>query len=245
MTRKKTDGRRFLKKKVLFLIFIFSLFLFFFLFLLFSPYPALTEFKARPLSTRIYDAEGKILQITALENGVRREFLPLEEIPPFVQKAFIEAEDRHFYSHHGLDFAAIARAAFQNASEGRTVSGASTITMQLARIIKPNQKRNLLVKITEAFDALRLEARLPKSEILELYLNNLPFGFNTEGVASAGRTFFSKEIKDLNELEAACLAVIPRRPSLYNPLTNPENCAKAAFELLQNEENTGFTIEEL
>ncbi|WP_296325474.1 penicillin-binding protein 1C [Treponema sp. UBA3813] len=245
MTRINADGRRFLKKKVLFLIFIFSLFLFFFLFLRFSPYPALTEFKARPISTRIYDAEGKFLQITALENGVRREFLPLEEIPPFVQKTFIEAEDRHFYSHHGLDFAAIARAAFQNASEGRTVSGASTITMQLARIIKPNQKRNLLVKITEALDALRLEARLSKSEILELYLNNLPFGFNTEGVASAGRTFFSKEIKDLNELEAACLAVIPRRPSLYNPLTNPENCAKAAFELLQNEENTGLTIEEL
>ena len=217
------------------------LFLLFFLFLRFSPYPALTSLKNRNVSTRIYDAGGKILQILPLENGLRREFVPLEEIPSFIQEIFIESEDKKFYAHHGIDFAAITRAFFQNASQGRTVSGASTITMQLARIISPSQKRNILVKIRESIDALRLEARLSKKEILELYLNNLPFGFNTEGVASAARNFFSKEIKNLNEVESACLAVIVRRPSLYNPLTNPENCARAAFELMQD---SGHSLEE-
>ena len=221
-----------IKKKALLAIIL--LILAFFLALRFSPYPALSEFKTRPISTRILDADGKIIQITALENGIRREFIPLAEIPPFVQEIFIEAEDRHFYSHHGLDFAAILRAIFQNASEGRTVSGASTITMQLARIISPHQKRNIFVKTLEAFDALRLESRLSKPEILELYLNSIPFGFNTEGVASAARAFFGIEIKSLTEKQAACLAVIPRRPAIYNPLSNPENCSKAAAELFSS-----------
>ena len=240
--RNASGGSPILSPKIFGLILAFFLIvLIFFLTLRFSPYPALADFKNRSVSTRIYDSQGKLIQITALEDGVRREFLPLSEIPPFAQECFIEAEDRHFYSHHGIDFAAIARAAFQNVSEARTVSGASTITMQLARIIRPNPKRTLFVKTREAFDALCLETRLSKSEILELYLNSVPFGFNTEGIASAARYFFSKEVKDLSETQAACLAVIPRRPSLYNPLTNPENCAKAAFELLQNQANKART----
>ena len=217
----------------------------FFLFLRFSPYTALADFKNRPVSTRIYDANGELIQIFALENGVRREKVPLSEIPLFVQELFIESEDRHFYAHHGIDFAAILRAAVQNVSEVRTVSGASTITMQLARIIRPNQNRNLLVKIREALDALRLEARLSKQEILELYLNTVPFGFNTEGIASAARYFFSKDTQSLTKAEAACLAVIPRRPNLYNPLTNPENCAKAAAELCKDESFSKEDLEKL
>ena len=220
-----------LKKFFLILGLIFTLFSVFFLTLRFSPYPALSDFKNRRISTRIFDSQGKLIQIVPCENGIRREFLPLEKIPAFVQSIFIEAEDKKFYSHHGIDFAAILRATFQNASEGRTVSGASTITMQLARIINPHRSRNIFVKVVESFDALRLEARFSKKEILELYLNSVPFGFNTEGVASAARTFFGRELEQISEGQAACLAVIPRRPSLYNPLSEPENCAKAASEL--------------
>ena len=218
------------KRFILPLIFLtFTVFLF--LFLRFSPYSALSDFKNRRISTRIFDSQGKLIQIVPCENGIRREFLPLEKIPAFVQSIFIEAEDKKFYSHHGIDFAAILRATFQNASEGRTVSGASTITMQLARIINPHRSRNIFVKVVESFDALRLEARFSKKEILELYLNSVPFGFNTEGVASAARTFFGRELEQISEGQTACLAVIPRRPSLYNPLSEPENCAKAASEL--------------
>ncbi|MBQ6781830.1 MAG: penicillin-binding protein 1C [Treponema sp.] len=205
--------------------------LIFFLLLRFLPYPALNAFQSRPISTRIYDFRGNLLQIIPQENGVRREWIPLDEIPSFVKHIFLGAEDRRFYQHHGIDIGAILRASFQNASEMRTVSGASTITMQLARIIRPNANRTIFVKLCEAFNALRLEMRLSKAEILELYLNNVPFGFNAEGVASAARTFFALSIEELTEPQATCLAVIPRRPALYNPLSNPELCAKAAYDL--------------
>ncbi len=212
-----TDKHKFFKKSALVLSAILILLAFFLLAVKFSPYKNLRDFRNRQISTRIYDAQGKLIQITAVENGIRREFFPLSEIPPLVQEAFIQSEDKKFYTHYGIDFAAILRAFFQNAREGRTVSGASTITMQLARIIKPNTNRTVLVKISEAFDALRLESRLSKSEILELYLNSVPFGFNTEGIASAARTFFSKTVDELTEEESLCLAVSVRRPSLYNP----------------------------
>lgn len=201
----------------------------FLLILRFSPYPALREFRKHPVSTRIFDCRGNLIQIHALENGVRREFVPLDEIPGFVTQAFIDGEDRHFYSHHGIDFAAIVRAAFQNTKELRTVSGASTITMQLARMIRPNKNRTILVKMREAFDALRLEARLSKKEILEAYLNNVPFGFNADGVASAVRTFFSKNLSELTEDEARCLSVSVRRPALYNPFEVSETARAFSY----------------
>ena len=223
-------------KKRIFLFFcgLAALCLSFLLVLRFSPYAALDAFLKRPVSTRIFDRQGKLIQIIALENGVRREWLPLEEIPPLARLAFLQAEDRRFFQHHGVDAGAIFRAAFQNASEGRTVSGASTVSMQLARIIRPATKRNLLLKTREACDALRLEMRLSKQQILELYLNNLPFGFNTEGLPSAARTFFGRSLDRLTPEEIFCLSVIPRRPALYNPLTQPEYCAKAACEVYKS-----------
>ena len=210
----------------------------FLLVLRFSPYPALRAFLARPVSSRIYDAHGTLLQVTAVADGVRREFVPLAQIPLSVRRAFIAAEDRRFYEHHGIDWGAVARAAAQNIGAGRTVSGASTMTMQLARIMRPARRRTVLGKVREAFDALRLEARLGKDEILELYLNNVPFGFNTEGVASAARTFFAVPLDELDEVRAACLAVIPRRPARYSPLADPEACARAAFELCSDDNLT-------
>ncbi|WP_294427768.1 transglycosylase domain-containing protein [uncultured Treponema sp.] len=205
------------KNKFLYIIPIFLLITaIFFLLIRFSPYPELSEFKSRPVSTRVFDNQGKLIQIIALKDGLHREFTPLEDIPLFVQDSFIKAEDRHFYSHHGIDFSSVLRAIFQNVREFRTVSGASTITMQLARIIRPSQKRTIFAKIRETFDAFRLEARLSKKEILEAYLNNVPFGFNTEGVSSAARYFFSKELAALTEEEAKTLSQIPRRPSLYS-----------------------------
>ncbi len=208
-----------------------------FLVLRFSPYSALSEFLKRPVSSRIHDCNGRLVQILALKDGMQRESLDFEQIPDEVKKAFLSAEDSHFYIHPGVDLLSIFRAVRQNTSEGRIVSGASTITMQLARLISPKAKRNLSAKIAEAVNAVRLEARLSKKEILNLYLNNLPFGFNTEGVASAARVFFGKSISSLSLPEIYCLAVIPRRPSLYNPRLsskNRENCVKAAFSLYQS-----------
>lgn len=209
------------------------------IFICFSPYPELNDFFSLPKSTRIYDCNNELIQVLSLENGLRREFVPLEKMPSEVCEIFIRAEDKNFYAHFGIDLLSVCRAAFQNIKSGRTVSGASTITMQLARMIKKTKRRNIFAKCSEAIDALRLEARLTKNEILELYLNHLPFGFNTEGVASAARFFFGKEISLLSQAELCCLAVVPRKPLLYNPFINPDKCAAAAVRI------AGLPYEEL
>ncbi|MCL2791977.1 MAG: transglycosylase domain-containing protein [Spirochaetaceae bacterium] len=210
------------------------------LILRFSPYPELEAFMARPNSVRYLDRNGILLQVTPLADGLRRE-IP-EHIPGQVKEVFIFAEDRRFYRHFGVDALAFSRALFQNLTQRMVVSGASTITMQLARLISieatpANTSRRggeLRRKIGEAVNAMRLETRLSKDEILELYLNSVPFGFNTEGVASASRTFFASELSMLSPAQIFCLAVIPRRPSLYNPLENPGACVSAAAELHAN-----------
>ncbi|GHT63888.1 penicillin-binding protein 1A [Spirochaetia bacterium] len=207
------------------------------LILRFSPYPELAAFRARPYSVRYYDRGGALVQIPPVADGegLRREYRSLEEIPAELRAVFIYAEDRRFYRHPGIDLIAIIRAVFQNTAGGRRVSGASTITMQLARLIAAQQSNNsnsaLGRKINEALNALRLETRLSKNGILELYLNSLPFGFQTEGVASAAKTFFAADISMLSPAQIFCLAVIPRRPGLYNPLDNPSACIAAAAEL--------------
>ena len=199
----------------------------------YSPYPQLNQFLSRPNSIRYYDRNGYLLQITPLEQGLRRE--RLGEIPKYVKDIFVFSEDRRFFTHSGVDSLSLFRALFQNTAQGRRVSGASTITMQLARLIADNSSpvkdQSFFQKIKEAVNAFRLEARFSKDEILELYLNSLPFGYNTEGTASAAKTFFASELSALSPSQVFVLAVIPRRPSLYNPVENPDLCIAAAAEL--------------
>ena len=197
-----------------------------------APYPELDAFLERPFSTRVYDRNGILLQIVPLEDGIRRERVPFDELEAGgIAKVFIEAEDERFYYHLGVDPVSIVRAMFQNLAAGRPVSGASTITMQLARMIAAGSGGGLSRKIAEAVNALRLETRFTKKEILEMYLNSTPFGFQTEGLASAARNFFSAEVDMLTPAQIFCLAVIPRRPALYNPIQNPAECGNAAASL--------------
>lgn len=236
------------KKKIvgIVLISIISAVLLIFLLLRFLPYKDLKNFcNERKYSTRIYDCNYNLIQILPLDDGLRREYTPLDKIPENIQQAFITTEDRHFYKHFGVDFSAIFRALFQNASSRETVSGASTITMQLAKIITPRKKRNIGTKIVEAINAFRIELRLSKKEILELYLNNVPFGFNTEGVSSAARTFYSKSLEELTENQIYTLAVVPRSPADYNPLTNPGNCAERAANIFNKEKSDLLKTAEL
>jgi penicillin-binding protein 1C len=199
----------------------------------FSPYPELRNFLARPYSVRYYDRNSILLQITPLADGLRREYA--RDISPEVKDVFVFAEDRRFYRHPGVDGIALFRALYQNITGGRRVSGASTITMQLARLISASEGqpdgRALARKTGEAINALRIEARLSKDQILNLYLNSLPFGFGAEGIASAARAFYAGELSALSPAQIFCLAVIPRRPGLYNPLQHPGNCLDAALEL--------------
>ena len=198
------------------------------------PFPKLDAFRKRDWSTRIYDRRGTLVQVLALEGGVRREFTPLSAMPQQAIDIFLAAEDKRFFSHCGLDFSAVVRAALQNIRNAQRVSGASTVTMQLARLVVPAKKRTLAAKLNEARNALRIERRLSKNEILELYLNTLPFGFQTEGITSAAKTFFAAPLEDLSIEQLCCLAVIPRRPSGNNPLEHPKVCAERACELYRS-----------
>ena len=202
--------------------------------LFFLPFPKLNAFRKRDWSTRIYDRRGTLVQVLALEGGVRREFTPLSAMPQQAIDIFLAAEDKRFFSHCGLDFSAVVRAALQNIRNAQRVSGASTVTMQLARIVVPAKKRTLAAKLNEAWNALRIERRLSKNEILELYLNTLPFGFQTEGITSAAKTFFAAPLEELSIEQLCCLAVIPRRPSGNNPLEHPQVCAERASELYRS-----------
>ena len=187
--------------------------------LLLLPYPTLDSFMQRQNSTRFYDRNNVLLSVMPLEEGLRREYYPLDEIPMALQKDFIEAEDKNFYHHLGVDFISIARAVIQNKKAGRVVSGASTITMQLVRLVYPRGKNSvtLRVKFVEMLHAFHIEAKLSKKKILELYLNNVPFGYQIEGVGSASRSFYRVEPAALSEEQMKTLAQIPRRPAEYAP----------------------------
>ncbi len=221
-------------------------------YLYFSPLPNLEEFLEREYSVDFFDRNGNLLQATSLSSGLRREFVPSEKIPSEIKKAFVKAEDRRFYLHKGADFFSMGRALAQNIKNRKTVSGASTITMQLSRMINPGGSRNIYGKIRETLYAFRLEKRLSKDKILELYLNNIPFGNNTEGIRSASRYYFSKDLANLSKEEIMLLSVIPRRPKTYSPKTNPENASQKAaavfncpeeklLEAAENSRNADFS----
>ncbi|MCL2761858.1 MAG: penicillin-binding protein 1C [Treponema sp.] len=211
-------------------IIVFACFLLLYGVLRFTPYPALATYQNRSYGFAVLDRNGRLLRVFPAEDGVKREWVPIEDIPAGVVRVFIRAEDSRFYWHPGVDPIAIAAAGLRNLRARRTVSGASTITMQLARLIRPRE-RGLQGKLLEAFDALRLEARLSKKQILELWINGIPFGSNIEGLPAASRARFGMEPASLDDARAVLLAVIPRRPGLYDPAINPEATATAALAL--------------
>lgn len=198
-----------------------------------SPYPSLNKFIKQSWSTRFYDSSGALIQVIPLENGIRKEFTAFEEIPEVCKNLFLLSEDKDFYKHNGVDFSAIVRASFQNTTNKRTVSGASTIDMQLVRIISKtfSRERNLGDKLIEVFNSVRIESRLSKDKIFELYLNTVPFGFGVEGITSACRRFYNTTPQKMNIAQWCSLAVIPRRPASNNPLNFPQNNAELAFQL--------------
>ncbi len=153
-------------------------------------------------------------------------YLPLSEIPPFLQHAVVAIEDERFYSHFGIDLIGISRALYRNIRAGRIVEGGSTLTQQLAKNLFFTPRRALTRKILEAFAALSLEFRLSKEKILEMYLNEVYLGqegsIALHGGASATRSFYGKELKELTLGEAATLAGIIQAPSAYSPRFHPD-----------------------
>ncbi|HTN84493.1 MAG TPA: transglycosylase domain-containing protein, partial [Sorangium sp.] len=178
--------------------------------------PELRATEEHAVSTVLYDRHGTVLRELRAGDGARARWLPLAEAGDRIQRALLAAEDRRFSLHPGVDPVAIARALGQLAAERRVVSGASTITQQLARTLVP-RPRTVRGKLGEMALALRIEASLSKREILEQYLNRVAFGPGLRGVEAASRFYFDKPTADLSLAEAAALASMPRGPALYDP----------------------------
>jgi penicillin-binding protein 1C len=169
--------------------------------------------EARKVSTTIVDRNGKLLRAYAMADGRWR--LPVDakkDVDPTYLKLLLAYEDQRFYSHGGVDPLAVARAAFQLATRGHIVSGGSTITMQLARLMEPRRERSLYAKLRQIVRAIELERRLNKDQILNLYLALAPYGGNLEGIRAASIAYFGKEPKRLSLAEAALLVALPQSP---------------------------------
>lgn len=151
----------------------------------------------------------------------RRLVVPYEQIPPSLVKAFLAAEDSHFFEHGGINFLAILRAFAANLRAGRTVQGGSTITQQVAKSLLLSSEKTYIRKIKEVMLAYRMESHLTKDQIIYLYLNQIYFGQGAYGVAMASETYFRKQLKDLTVPEMALLAGLPQAPSRYTPVKNP------------------------
>ncbi len=189
------------------------------------------------LITRVFDRNGKFLAEFARE---RRILVPLSQVPEVMQQALISIEDSSFYSHRGLDILGIARAAWINFRAGGVVQGGSTITQQLAKRLFLTHERTLPRKIKEALLSLELERVLTKNRILELYLNQVYFGSGAYGIESAARTYFNKSASALTLPEAALLAGLPKAPSKFSPLRNPDLARQRRNTVLERMAQNGF-----
>ena len=197
----------------------------------------LAQYAPKTIS-RVYSSEGKLIDEFAQE---RRIFVPIDEIPPLVKQAFISAEDKNFYYHHGFDPRGMLGAMAQAiASRGESVRGASTITQQVMKNFLLSSDRSVERKIKELILATRLEQSLSKDQILELYLNEIFLGQNSFGVAAAAQTYFNKPLSDLTPHEAATLAAMPQAPGRYHPVRARERVTERRNYVLREMWQNGY-----
>ncbi len=191
---------------------------------LFFPFPL--EALHRPPAAVVTDRSGEPLRFFLPADQRWRFPVRLDELPPELPRALVASEDRRFFRHGGVDTRAVLRAAWANLRAGAVVSGASTIPMQIARMAEPGP-RTLPRKLRESFRALQLERRFAKRELLEIYLNLLPYGGNVEGVGTAAWFYFGKAPDRLSLGEIALLTAIPRSPTRYDPARGPASARVA------------------
>ena len=177
------------------------------------------DYKPR-MATTIYDKNNNVVDVLEAES---RDAVKLEDVSPYVKEAFLAIEDKKFYSHHGLHFKGIIRAALTNFLKGKATQGGSSITQQLAKNAFLTPERTFSRKVKEAILTYQIERTYTKDEILERYLNEIYFGSGSYGIKNAADQYFRKDPKDLNIAEAALLAGIPNRPTKYDPNRSLEN----------------------
>jgi penicillin-binding protein 1A len=193
------------------------------------------------LTTRIYDVKGKIIGELFTE---RRDYVELSGVPQIIKKAFLASEDERFYSHPGIDIRGIARALWQDIISLDIVEGASTITQQLSRSRFLTPKQVLDRKIKEIFLALMLEKKYTKDQIFEAYLNQIYLGHGVYGIKAAAKTYFGKELQDLNLAEVAMLVGVARSPGNFSPYVNFQAAQRQQRRVLQRMRALRFITEE-
>ena len=192
-----------------------------FLFLKDLPSPAnLNKPSAYPISTKILDRNGNLLY--EIYDDQNRTPIKLDDLPKYLKEATIAIEDKDFYSHHGFDTGGILRAGWKTLT-GQRLEGGSTITQQLVKVALLTPERTISRKIKEAILTIATEVLYSKNQILEMYLNHIPYGGTAYGIEAAAHRFFNKNAKDLTLSEATLLVGLPQAPSRYSPLGNPDS----------------------
>ncbi|MEY9324773.1 penicillin-binding protein 1C [Sinorhizobium fredii] len=176
--------------------------------------------RAQVFSREVLDKDGNLLRAFATPDGLWRLKTTVGDVDPRFIDMLVAYEDQRFREHHGVDPLALGRAALQFVTNGRIVSGASTLSMQVARLIEPRERRSLTAKLLQLARAVQIERRLSKDEILDLYLTHAPYGGNLEGVRAASLAWFGKEPRRLSIGEAALLVALPQLPEKRRPDRN-------------------------
>lgn len=192
------------------------------------PSPRKINSKNTSESTKIFDRSGETL-LYEIHGGVKRTLIPLSEMPEYIQEATISAEDKNFYHHFGFDPIGIIRSALKNTKSDERVGG-STITQQLVKNTALSAEKTYTRKIKELILSVEIEALYTKKDILQMYLNEIPYGSNAFGIESAAETFYGKKAKDLTLAESATLAAIPQAPTYYSPYGSNTDALKARQE---------------
>lgn len=197
-----------------------------------------------PVTTRLFAGDGQLLMEYAAE---KRLFVPINKIPDRVKNAFIAAEDKHFYTHNGIDYTGIIRAVLnnlKNLGKGRRPAGASTITQQVAKNFLLSSEVSYIRKIKEAMLANRMNKAFTKDHILELYLNEIYLGNRSYGVAAAALNYFDKALDELDIEEVAYLAALPKGPNNYHPTRRLEAATQRRNWVISRMNEDGYITNE-
>jgi len=197
---------------------------------------ALTDYQPK-IPLRVYTAEGALIGEFGEE---RRSLISIRDVPERLKQAIIAAEDERFYQHTGIDYVGVARAAWANLTQGGRRQGASTITMQVARNFFLSSEKTLTRKLYEALLAFKIERNLSKAQILELYINQIYLGQRAYGFAAASQIYFGKSLDRLGLGEVAILAGLPKAPSAYNPVANPQRAQQRQQYVLRRMRELNF-----
>ena len=197
---------------------------------------ALTDYRPK-IPLRVYTADGVLMGEFGEE---RRSVVKIAEVPAMLKNAILAAEDERFYHHTGVDYMGVLRAAWSNFTQGGRVQGASTITMQVARNFFLSREKTVTRKLYEVLLSFKIEAGLSKDQILEIYVNQIYLGQRSYGFAAASQAYFGKPLDKISLPEAAMLAGLPKAPSSYNPVANPQRAKQRQLYVLRRMRELGY-----